>query len=132
MAQQRFDDTDFTPHYRQRLQGRGVPYAEVQPAYRYGWELGYNPDYHGFDWNDLEREVRSVWQHSHTLRWDLAREAIREGYSRARGEHSGRPGAIGSHPVEQAGSPEAPPPRQVRGRPLQELEPGETGEGAES
>ena len=48
---------DFRKHYVTAFGNSGVAYAEYEPAYRYGYELGTHERYRGRDWAALEAEA---------------------------------------------------------------------------
>jgi len=52
-------------------------YADYEPAYRYGYELGTNERYRGRDWSTLEADARRDWELRHAGTWERFKEAIR-------------------------------------------------------
>ena len=62
----------------------GVAYAEYEPAYRYGYELGTHERYRGRDWAALEAEARRDWEARHPSTWERFKEAIRYGWDKVR------------------------------------------------
>jgi uncharacterized protein (TIGR02271 family) len=68
---------DFRKHYGTTFGNRGVAYAEYEPAYRYGYELGTNERYRGRDWAALEAEARRDWEARHPSTWERFKDAIR-------------------------------------------------------
>jgi uncharacterized protein (TIGR02271 family) len=72
---------DFRKHYGTAFGTSGVAYAEYEPAYRYGYELGTNERYRGRDWAALEAEARRDWEARHPSTWERFKEAIRYGWN---------------------------------------------------
>jgi stress response protein YsnF len=75
---------DFRKHYVTAFGSSGVAYAEYEPAYRYGYELGTNERYRGRDWAALEAEARRDWEARHPSTWERFKEAIRYGWDKVR------------------------------------------------
>jgi uncharacterized protein (TIGR02271 family) len=75
---------DFRKHYGTAFGTSGVAYAEYEPAYRYGYELGTNERYRGRDWAALEAEARRDWEARHPSTWERFKEAIRYGWDKVR------------------------------------------------
>jgi hypothetical protein len=74
----------FRKHYGTAFGSSGVAYAEYEPAYRYGYELGTNERYRGRDWAALEAEARRDWEARHPSTWERFKEAIRYGWDKVR------------------------------------------------
>jgi uncharacterized protein (TIGR02271 family) len=75
---------DFRKHYGTAFGTSGVAYAEYEPAYRYGYELGTNERYRGRDWAALEVEARRDWEARHPSTWERFKDAIRYGWDKVR------------------------------------------------
>jgi len=75
---------DFRKHYVTAFGNSGVAYAEYEPAYRYGYELGTHERYRGRDWAALEAEARRDWEARHPSTWERFKEAIRYGWDKVR------------------------------------------------
>lgn len=64
-----------------------LPYDAYQPAYRYGCEASFI--YHPLPWDaEVEFELSLGWPQARgdsSLTWELARDAVREGFEKARG-----------------------------------------------
>jgi hypothetical protein len=96
MAKRSFNDNDYQEHYRLNYASAGHTYMQTRPAYLFGWEMASEQRFHErpFDAR-TERDLRWGWeQRAPRLRWDDARNAIHEGWNRARG--IGRPRPLGS------------------------------------
>lgn len=64
----------------------GLPYSEVQPAYRFGWECARRNEGRSFE--DIEHELRRDWEtqpHSRSLTWERAKGAVRDAWDRVIG-----------------------------------------------
>jgi len=71
------------PGYRNRWQERygtsGGRWEDVEPAYRYGYEMRNNPAYRGRTWTEAEPELRRDWESRHHDRpWDRVANFIRD------------------------------------------------------
>ena len=75
---------DFRKHHITAFGTSGVAYAEYEPAYRYGYELGTNERYRGRDWAALEAEAHRDWEARHPSTWERFKEAIRYGWDKVR------------------------------------------------
>jgi uncharacterized protein (TIGR02271 family) len=75
---------DFRKHYGTAFGTRGVAYAEYEPAYRYGYELGTHERYRGRDWVVLEADARRDWEARHPNTWERFKDAIRYGWDKVR------------------------------------------------
>jgi uncharacterized protein (TIGR02271 family) len=62
----------------------GTPYAEYEPAYRYGYDLGTNQRYHGRDWAALEADARRDWEARQPGTWERFKDAVRYGWHTVR------------------------------------------------
>jgi stress response protein YsnF len=74
-------DADFRQHHRTIFLTRGE-YAEYEPAYRYGYDLGTNERYRGRDWTVLETDARRDWEARHPGTWERFKDAIRYGWDK--------------------------------------------------
>jgi stress response protein YsnF len=75
---------DFRKHHITAFGTSGVAYAEYEPAYRYGYELGMNERYRGRDWAALETDARRDWEARHPSTWERFKDAIRYGWDKVR------------------------------------------------
>jgi len=75
---------DFRKHHITAFGTSGVAYAEYEPAYRYGYELGTNERYRSRDWAALEAEARRDWEARHPSTWERFKDAIRYGWDKVR------------------------------------------------
>ena len=69
----------------------GTPYEQYAPAYEYGWVSWTR--YHGKSFDDVEPELQRGWDKSRgasKLRWEDAREAMRDSWVRVSKSHSGK------------------------------------------
>jgi uncharacterized protein (TIGR02271 family) len=77
-------DLTFREHYTTAFATSGAAYADYEPAYRYGYELGTNERYWGRDWAALEAEARRDWEARHPNTWERFKDAVRYGWNRVR------------------------------------------------
>ena len=76
-------DPDFRRHYETYFSRSNMPYERIQPAYRYGYTYGGR--YQGRTWNEVEAEARRDWQQQNPdSKWEQFKDAVREGFERAR------------------------------------------------
>lgn len=73
-------DADFRSDASTRFSGR--KYEDVQPGYRYGYDLANDSRYKDRDWNNIENDARGGWRHEG--KWDDMKDAVRHGYERVR------------------------------------------------
>jgi uncharacterized protein (TIGR02271 family) len=76
------------PTYQQRWQQRagtaGGRWEEVEPAYRYGYDLRSDPRYRGRGWAEAEPELRRDWERRYPQTpWDRAKDAVRDTWESA-------------------------------------------------
>jgi uncharacterized protein (TIGR02271 family) len=76
------------PTYQQRWQQRsgtgGGRWEEVEPGYRYGWELRDDPRYRGRAWDQVEADARRDWATRHPeTPWERARASVRDAWEDA-------------------------------------------------
>src|SRR5262245_23987238 len=96
-AKREFNDNDYQEHYRMNYAARGQKtYMQTRSAYQYGWQMAQDRRYAKRDWGrDVESELHWAWnQRGPAMVWEDAKEAIHEGWNRARG--IGKPKALGS------------------------------------
>ena len=77
-------EPDFRRNYRTTYVNAGLSYEQVQPAYRYGYELAQNPQSGGADWNAIEPQAKQTWESRRKGSWDQYRDAVRHGWERTR------------------------------------------------
>lgn len=96
MVQHKFNDNDFQEHYRVRYAAQGQTYGQYRPAYEFGFQMAGERKHRDRAWDEgLEREAQRGWeQHSLHMPWIEARDAVREGYLRRRGQ-GGPPRPLG-------------------------------------
>ena len=90
--------TDVSANLREEWERRsdnaGRRWEDVEPGYRYGYELAGDPRYQDRAWSDIEADLQSdyrTWAERHDYRydddpnaWDRLKEGIREGWERGR------------------------------------------------
>jgi hypothetical protein len=59
-------------------------YEQVQPAYRYGYQLANEMQGSASDWSSIESQAKTSWEQNHDGAWDQYRDAVRYGWERAR------------------------------------------------
>jgi stress response protein YsnF len=76
-------DADYRQHHGATFLNRGA-YADYEPAYRYGYELGTSERYRGRDWVALEADARRDWEARQPGTWERFKDAIRYGWEKVR------------------------------------------------
>lgn len=73
-----FSEFRFADHALARFGAGGLSYQEYDPAYRLGYELGYDPAYRSKDWLTVEMYARRQWKEQHPDKpWTVYKEAVR-------------------------------------------------------
>ena len=75
---------DFRRHHTTMFASSGLEYADYEPAYRYGYDLGTNERYRGRDWTALEADARRDWEARQPGTWERFKDAIRYGWDKVR------------------------------------------------
>lgn len=77
-------EPDFRKNYQSTYANSGLEYEQVQPAYRYGYDLARDPNTGGTEWSSIERKAKQSWERDHQGTWDQYRDAVRYGWERTR------------------------------------------------
>jgi uncharacterized protein (TIGR02271 family) len=75
----------FEDDFRTRYAGRGLTFAEVRPAYRFGHSLANDPRYQG-GWAAVEPEARRHWEERNPGTWETFKDAVRHAWDKVRGK----------------------------------------------
>jgi|GEM_PF-152112 len=75
-----YDDDRFHQHFNTVYASRGFAYETYAPAYHYGYDLAYDPDFEDRDWADFEPEARQYWESSYEGPWEQFKDAIRHAW----------------------------------------------------
>lgn len=75
---------EYRRHYSSTFASSGAAYAEYEPAYRYGYDLGTNERYRSGDWTTFETDARRDWEQRHPGTWERFKDAIRHGWDKVR------------------------------------------------
>jgi uncharacterized membrane protein len=73
-------ETDFRAHYDTFFANSGYTFDQYTAAYRYGYNLGMDDTYQGYDWVQLEPVARRQWEGGYSGTWEDFKEAIHEGW----------------------------------------------------
>ena len=60
----------------------GSVYDDVAPAYRYGSTMRGDTRFAHRQWDEVEPELRSTWEHSNPSTWERFKTAIKHGWDR--------------------------------------------------
>ena len=91
---QQFEDYQpaFQQHFLDHYPDTEESFDHYVPLYNYGYTLAIDPDYNLSPWNDVEPDVRSMWEQEYHSRfmWEDYRDAVRHAWEevRARAENS--------------------------------------------
>lgn len=70
-------DAQFNQDYLTRFGQADRPYSYYQPAYRFGYDLGMNPQYTGYDWERMEPIAEQEYRrHGLQAAWDDVKDAV--------------------------------------------------------
>jgi hypothetical protein len=83
---------EYRSGWQSRYGASGGRWEDFEPAYRFGYEMSYDPRYQGRDWSDVEPELRQnygAWSQRYGYQyddteWDRMSEHIRDAYSHGR------------------------------------------------
>jgi uncharacterized protein (TIGR02271 family) len=78
-------EADYRRHHNATFLSHGA-YADYEPAYRYGYELGTNARYRGRDWTTLEADAHREWEARHPSTWERFKDAIRYAWDKVTGD----------------------------------------------
>ncbi len=67
-------------HYNTYLASSGYPYEYYLPAYQYGYNLAYDPNYQGRTWDLIEVDARNEWEREHPSTWERMKDAVRSAW----------------------------------------------------
>lgn len=71
-------------HFKTTFAATGGTYEEYAPAYTYGSALRADPRFAGRDWQTIEPEVRSDWEHKHPgSAWERFKGAVQHAWHKA-------------------------------------------------
>jgi stress response protein YsnF len=75
----------FREHYGTAYASNDYDYDYYEPAYRYGYEMAQDPDYHGKGFARVEDDLRKGYVHRHDeSTWDKTKDAVRHAYDSVR------------------------------------------------
>jgi hypothetical protein len=72
-------DDRFRNHYQSNYTS-DYTYEQVQPAYRYGYDLATDERYIDRDWNEVEPEARRRWDERNPGTWEAFKDAVRHAW----------------------------------------------------
>jgi hypothetical protein len=72
-------DERFRNHYQSNYTSE-YTYDQVQPAYRYGYDLATDERYVDRDWDEIETEARLRWDERNPGTWDQFKNAVRHAW----------------------------------------------------
>jgi stress response protein YsnF len=68
-------------HFQETYSGTDYKYEDLDPAYRYGYDMSRNERFRGRGWEEIERDARRDWEtRNREYAWEDYRMAIRHGY----------------------------------------------------
>lgn len=81
-------DPNFRTNWDSKYRSSGGSYDQMQPAYRYGYDLASDARYNGREWNDVESTVRTSWEKDRPGTWESMKDAVRYAWDHVRGRSS--------------------------------------------
>ncbi len=110
-ATDRFTSTD-DDYYRSHYEGASAQladrrYEDVRPAYQLGHVAGYNPDYRGRNFDQIESDLEKGWTSDLRTKhgeWSTARNYAREAFTRQSAEHVETPSTAPHTQHDRTGS----------------------------
>jgi hypothetical protein len=81
--------SDFRNDYQTRYGTSGVAYEQVEPAYRYGYDMANDPRYRGRDWNAVQNDLQRDWETRQPGTWSRFSNSVRYAWDRATGAEVG-------------------------------------------
>ena len=83
-------ESDFQEHFAKHYAERGVSYAEVAPAYEFGFEIARDPKFRGRKFHDAEAEIKAAYLARYPdADWDKHWDALFYGWEKAGGAAGG-------------------------------------------
>lgn len=79
--------TGFQQHYQAMSDTDGLAFDYYEPAYQYGYALAVNPAYHGYEWAEMEPEVRKYYETEYAdaqLPWERYRDSVQHAWQGVR------------------------------------------------
>lgn len=74
--------------WEQRFGHMGLGWEEIKDAYRFGWLASQRPEFAGYSWNEVEKDLSEHWYNPQWVTeesaWDYVREAAEAGWRKAR------------------------------------------------
>ncbi|MCE7989271.1 MAG: hypothetical protein DYG89_49595 [Caldilinea sp. CFX5] len=77
----------FQNHYQEVTDTDGLAFDYYEPAYHYGYTLAVDPAYHGYEWAEMEPEVRKYYETEYAdaqLPWERYRDAVQHAWQGVR------------------------------------------------
>jgi len=81
-------DSDFRQNFKSAFKPNEYTYEQVQPAYRYGYDLSCSREYGSGDWSNMERDARTHWEQRNPGTWDKFKNSIKYGWERGKAKMS--------------------------------------------
>jgi len=78
---------DFQRHYQDLTDQGELAFEHYEPAYQYGYGLAVDPAYHGYEWTEMEPEVRKYYETEYAdaqLPWERYRDAVQHAWQGVR------------------------------------------------
>ncbi|MBI2955655.1 MAG: hypothetical protein HYY30_15170 [Chloroflexi bacterium] len=66
----------------------GLEWGSIRDAYQFGWIAAQLPEFEGYSWNQVEKDLSEHWYNpqlaTEESAWDYVKEAVETGWTRAR------------------------------------------------
>jgi hypothetical protein len=77
------DDTYYRAHFAYYIDtGEGDRFESVRPAYMLGHLAGFNPEYIGHPWREIEKDLAAAWARRSRADWPTVSEVVRAAFKR--------------------------------------------------
>lgn len=79
-------DTDFRSFYNTNLTNSNVTYEELQPAFKYGYQLAKNEPFRSSPWSAVEADAQKIWENKNPGTWEQNRAVVKYAWEKVRSE----------------------------------------------
>jgi uncharacterized membrane protein len=77
------DDAFFRTDFQTRYPAVAGTFETFRPAYHFGYELAFRPEFKNRVWSDVQSEARLVWEQRNPGTWERYLDAVAAGWTRA-------------------------------------------------
>jgi uncharacterized protein (TIGR02271 family) len=77
-------DSDFNTFYSTNLADKGVSYAELKPAFTYGYDLATREPFRSSPWSAVEADAQRIWEEKNPGTWEQNKAVVKYAWERVR------------------------------------------------